>query len=459
MSQPSVYKVNLLSLAVMAIISTSTLASQPNSTVENKPQVQGANLPAPSLEKPSAAFDLPEPLTLKSLLALPETVSPQLIASQSRQAQAQANYALQDSADAVELNVLGRIGWREYADHTEDNHLLALHVGKKLYDFGQTQALIDAQEKISEAQTQLYEDQVIQFQIQLMQTFFNVILADFQYRIENESMAVAYVALDKAKDRYELNRISDVDYLKLQADYQKILVKRSRAEYEQRRTRNALANLVGQPSQLPDKLIFPRLKSIESRELNELEKYQDQALANNLQLKSMQLKLQAAQHRLEGESATDKPTFRVDAWGGKLSTYEYQREGRWRFDLSMDYPLYDGGARSAKVSLARADIQELEAQVNALEQHLRDQVADLYFKLKLSDAEKKQNKAFGDYADLYLDYSRALYENESTTDLGDSMVRLSEANFQVISQQFKQALYWAQLDYLTGTPVQLSATP
>ena len=459
MLQPSVYKVKLLSLAVMAIFSTTTLASQPNSPVENKQQAQGANLPAPAPEKLSVAFDLPEPLTLKSLLALPETVSPQVIASQSRQAQAQANYALQDSADAVELNVLGRIGWREYADHTEDNHLLALHVGKKLYDFGQTQALIDSQEKISEAQTQLYEDQVIQFQIQLMQTFFNVILADFQYRIENETMAVAYVALDKAKDRYELNRISDVDYFKLQADYQKILVKRSRAEYEQRRTRNALANLVGQPRQLPDKLTFPRLKSIESRKLNELETYQDQALANNLQLKSMQLKLQAAQHRLEGESATDKPTFRVDAWGGKLSTYEYQREGRWRFDLSMDYPLYDGGARSAKVSLARADIQELEAQVNALEQHLRDQVADLYFKLKLSDAEKKQNKAFGDYADLYLDYSRALYENESTTDLGDSMVRLSESNFQVISQQFKQALYWAQLDYLTGTPVQLSATP
>jgi len=458
MLQPSIHTVKVLSLAVMTLFSASTLASESNSTLKNQLEPQTTRLPVSSPDKQTPSYDLPEPLTLKSILALPETVSPQVIASQSRQTQAQADYALQDATNSVELNVLGRIGWREYADQTEDNHLLALHVGKKLYDFGQTQARMDAQEKISEAQAQLYEDQVIQFKIQLMQTFFNVILSDFQYRIENETMAIAYVALDKAKDRYELNRISDVDYFKLQSDYEKILVKRARAEYEQRRTRTALANLVGQPNQLPDKLLLPRLKSIEARKLKELEMYQDQTLANNFQLKSLQLKLQAAQHRLEGESATDKPTFRVDAWGGKLSTYEYQREGRWRFDLSMDYPLYDGGIRSARMSRARAEVQELEAEVTGLEQHLRDQVADLYFKLKLSDAEQKQNKAFGDYADLYLDYSRALYENESTTDLGDSMVRLSEANFQVISQQFKQALYWAQLDYLTGTSIQLATT-
>ncbi|QBZ82525.1 TolC family protein [Hydrogenovibrio crunogenus] len=457
MFQPTVYKVTLLSLITITLSPLTSIASDSTGEVQANKQITQPMMARP--EKQAPVYDLPEPLTLKSVLALPESVSPQVVASQARQAQAQAEYDLQDATDAVELNALGRIGWREYADHIEDNHLLALHVGKKLYDFGQTQALIDAQEKVSAAQTELYEDQVLQFKIQLMQSFFNVILADFQYRIENEAMAVAYVALDKAKDRYELNRISDVDYLKLQADYEKILVKRSRAEYEQRRTRAALANLIGQPHRLPDKLLFPRLESVEKRTLQELEAYQEQALASNYELKSLLLKQQAAQYRLEGESATDKPTFRVDAWGGKLSTYEYQREGRWRFDLSMDYPLYDGGVRSAKMSRARAGVQEIEAQITALEQRLRDQVADLYFKLKLSDAEKKQNKVFGDYADLYLDYSRALYENESTTDLGDSMVRLSEANFQVISQQFKQALYWAQLDYLTGTSIQLSATP
>ena len=55
-----------------------------------------------------------------------------------------------------------------------------------------------------------------------MQAFFNVILADYQYRVQNEAMAVAYVTLDKAKDRHALQQISDVNYLKLQNDYEKI---------------------------------------------------------------------------------------------------------------------------------------------------------------------------------------------------------------------------------------------
>ncbi len=100
-------------------------------------------------------------------------------------------------------------------------------------------------------------------------------------------------------------------------------------------------------------------------------------------------------------------------------------------------------------------MQAIQAEIHQYQQSLRDQVADLYFKLQMAEAEKKQNKVFGEYSEIYLDYSRALYENESTTDLGDSMVRLSEANYQVIAQQFRQTLHWAQLDYLIGKPVQL----
>ena len=80
---------------------------------------------------------------------------------------------------------------------------------------------------------------------------------------------------------------------------------------------------------------------------------------------------------------------------------------------------------------------------------------DIFFQIKLLDTEKKVHQAFGDYADLYLDFSRALYENESKTDLGDSFVRLSEANFNMVAWQFKQALLWMELDYLSGHNISL----
>lgn len=408
--------------------------------------------PAPQPE-PTAAPSLPEPLTLPSLIALPLTTSPEVLIRQAKLEQAQAQIDLQAADTGYELNAIGRIGWREYANKTEDNHLLALHFGKQLYDFGRNEAAVSAQQSLYAAASEAVEDQKRQFQLTLMQSFFNVILADFQYRIENEDMAVAYIAMDKARDRHELNRISDVEYLKIESDYEKILVRRSRAEYDQRQTRAFLANLAGQPDALPDKLAFPKLAGLGTETLKPLKEYQDAALANNLSLAQLKLQLTAAQHQLEAADSNDLPTFRVDAWGGKLSTYEYQREGRWRFDLSMNYPLYDSGLTSAKVSKARGHVQQLQAQIQSEEQRLRDQVADLYFKLQLAKAERKQNKIFGDYADLYLDYSRALYENESATDLGDSMVQLSVANYNVIEQNFREALNWAHLHYLTGQPI------
>jgi outer membrane protein TolC len=398
---------------------------------------------------------LPEPLTLESVVELPQNVSPQVLLSKAKQQEAFAKYQQQKADDGVELDLMGRLGWREYADHTEDNHLLALHVGKQLYDFGKTEAAQASQLNLSDAESELLQDQSIQFQLRLMQSFFNVILADYQYRVDNEDMATVYVTMDKARDRHELGQISDVEFSRLEADYEKSYVKRMKAEFDQRQTRTSLANLVGQPQNLPDKLTFPDLKGLLKRPLKPLEEYQKEALENNLQLKSMKLKLKAANYQLESQDADDKPSFRVDAWGGKLSTYEYQREGRWRFDLSMDYPLYDSGSQSAKMSQARAKVQQVQAELKAMEQSLRDQVAEVYFKLQLNKAQRKQNAAFSNYADLYLDYSRGLYENEAKTDLGDSMVRLSEASYQNIMTTFQYTLDWAKLDYLTGKPVDL----
>lgn len=395
---------------------------------------------------------LPEPLTLESLMTLPTTTSPQVQWQQAKQQQSQALVDQQYAIDAFELNIIGRLGWREFANETQKNHQLALHIGKQLYDFGRQTALTQAQQHFAQAEAQSGKRQQYQYQLQLMQAFFNVILADYQYRVQNEAMAVAYVTLDKAKDRHALQQISDVTYLKLQNDYEKVLLLRTKAEYEQRRTRSYLANLVGQPQRLSDKLVFPKLDEYADRNLPELDALQQQVISTNPQLQSLKLQLQGALSQLEGEEAANLPVFRLDAWGGQLSSYEKRYEGNWRVDLSMQMPLIDGGLKSATVASQKAKVRQIQAEISAAEQALRDEVASLFFDLQLAQAEKKQVQLQADYADFYLDFSRALYENESQTDLGDSMVQLSEANYQIIAQQFKQALAWAQLDVLSGKP-------
>lgn len=412
----------------------------------------GISFTSVSFAQSQESFTLPEPLTLQSLMALPVTISPQVQLQQAKQQQAFALIDQQQSVDAFELNLVGRLGWREYANQTQDHHQLALHLGKQLYDFGRQSSITKAQQQLAKAEDQSAVLNQHQYQLQLMHAFFNIILADYQYRVQNEAMAVAYVTLDKAKDRHELQQLSDVTYLKIQNDYEKILLLRAKAENEQRRTRSLLANLVGQPQALSDKLTFPKLDQYDTRALPSLDTLQQQVLSNNLELKGLQFKLQAALSQLQGEDAANLPVFRVDAWGGQLSSYPQKYEGQWRVDLSMKMPLVDGGLKSASVAKQKAQIQQVQAEIAAAKQRLRDEVAELFFTLSLAKAEQKQVQLQADYADLYLDFSRALYENESKTDLGDSMVQLTESNYQIISQQFRQALAWAQLDFLNGQP-------
>ena len=401
---------------------------------------------------------LPNPLTLDYVLSLPLNQHPQVLMQKAQVDQIRVQKTLQSATDKTQLNLVGRLGRRDYAEETQNHNLAALRITQKLYDFNQNGLLVEALETRQQAQQMLAMDSEKQLKLQIMQAYFNVLLADFQYRIDNEAMAIAYVALDKAKDRLDLKRISDVTYLEIETEYETILVTRTRSGYRQLQSRLMLANLIGLPQARPDELALPKLASFSQRNIDEmtLESLQQKVLDLNPNIQALKQQVQARLLELESNQARNKPTFSVDAWAGQLSSYPELREGRWKIGLMVDMPLYDGGSIEAKSSQVKANIQQLNAQMQLQEQALRDEVASLYFQLKMLRSEQTQNQKFGDYSDLYLDFSRALYENESATDLGDAMVRLSQANYNQIDWQFKQALLWSKLDLLMANPIQVA---
>ncbi len=60
---------------------------------------------------------------------------------------------------------------------------------------------------------------------------------------------------------------------------------------------------------------------------------------------------------------------------------------------------------------------------------------------------------------VYLDLSRALYEQEVNADLGDAMVKTSEARMRSAQTEFAIARAWARIHLLTGTsPEEMSAS-
>lgn len=418
---------------------------------------QNVNSQASTEQAKAHVKELPNPLTLNELLASYSDQSPEILIQQANIERAQAVLGQSQVGNSLEVNITGRLGRREFAEEDQDYNLLALHVGKVLYDFNQSQYQVDADQTQLEKEAFWLKHVENKQRLNIVKAYLNVLLADFQYRVDNEAMAIEYVGFDKVQDRHAVGQLSDVELLKAEHAYQQSLLQRMQAEQDQLQTRIELANVLDMPSSRPDELRFPKLKAFDKRSIKQvsLEKLQALVIENNPQIKAIELEKQAQLHEMEKAKNTSSPSIRADAWVGSLSSHPEIRDGSWKATLSIDMPLYDGGLESAAVKSVQSRMLQLNAQQSQVEQALRTQVADIYFQLKLLATEKKTHLAFGDYADLYLDYSRALYENESTTDLGDAMVRLSEANYKMVAWQFKQALLWLQLDYLLGQKVSL----
>lgn len=404
------------------------------------------------------AGGIPNPLSLDFLLSELPAQFPDWFAQQAKIQMKQADLAGLEAEDAMKVDLQGRLSRREFVEESQNHNLLALHFGKSLYNFGYTDGLLASLQSEVEAESAFQGSLLNLHKFNMMQAFFNVILADFQFRIDNEQMAIEYISFDKSKDRHEVGQISDVEMIQAESNYQQALLQRSKSEQNQLRSRVNLANVIGYANARPDEMRMPSLKVFAQRDpkaLN-LEQLYAQLEQSNPELLRIQALINAQQAKWQAVQKSNYPEVRTDAWVGQLSSQPEVREGSWRVDLSMSMPLYDGGQQKSEGLQVQAKQIKLAADYQSLAQNLRQEVADVYFQLKLLEAEKEANQRFGDYADLYLDFSRALYENEQATDLGTSMVRLSEANYRVVAWRFKQALLWSKLDLLLGKPIQLT---
>jgi len=99
-------------------------------------------------------------------------------------------------------------------------------------------------------------------QLDVMERFLDVLLADERFAAESEAMAVAYVQFDRARARAELGQYSELSVLELESVYQQFLHRRTASEIGQQQTRALLAASLGDVGELPRDLAVPSLPPI-----------------------------------------------------------------------------------------------------------------------------------------------------------------------------------------------------
>ncbi|MCW8918634.1 MAG: TolC family protein [Gammaproteobacteria bacterium] len=395
---------------------------------------------------------LPQPLTLEHALALDAVEHPSLQQSLADQRAAQARALANEAENDLTVSLEARARWVQppsiAGDEALDDHKGSLFVRKSLYDFGRSRALQQAAGGESRAMAVRYQSQYEQRRLAIMRAFYDVLLADQENFRDNEAMAVAYITLDRARTRRELGQGSDIEVLEQEQNYQRIRLQLLRSGSQQRLTRSRLANQLNRPGELPSELATPALRHV-AAPLPDYEQLLAGAQQHNPTLRALQLELDAARARVDAARSEKHP--RLDA---ELEASSYSRDvgsnDRWRAGVTLSVPLYNGDRISAAVAREQAAVLRLQAQLELARQELRQALLEIWLDLQYLMQQREQARSELAYRELYLDWSRANYEMEVKADLGDAMVRLSDAQLALTKTDFDAELAWEQLYTLLG---------
>ncbi len=398
---------------------------------------------------------LPEPLTLSDALALSSNEYPDNLVARSRLQAARASKDMIEADSGLQTRLEGRLRWVEPSSRAlypdRDDHRVALLASKRLYDFGQSSASIAAADATLSSQQWLLQDQQSRHRIDIMQAFFDVILADLAYARDNELMAIAFVRFDRAQDRNRLEQIPDVDLLEAENTYFRARSIRYASDVKRRAARSRLANLLNHPGELPTNLVRPELIVL-GRELPDIEQVQQQAVHSNPALQALRQQVESAHQKLKSVRARNKPTIDLE-----LEAADYSRDIRssdkYRAGLVFAMPLSTSGAIDAEIARQQSLLTETRAELHKAEMEVRQQVLELWQQLYITRAQRDEAAVFTDFRDAALDKDRGLYELDVAADLGDSLALFSAALYQTAKADFDHALAWARLDAIMGKQV------
>lgn len=405
------------------------------------------------------------PLTLEAALSAAELSHPDVALFMADIATAKADVAAANAGQDLTVRVEGVL--RQGRPTTGGTEWRADNSGrviarKNLYDFSRTSSAIDAAEAELAAREQVFISSRDQHRLDVMTRYFDVLTADHQYAADNELMAVTFVSFDNARDRLVLGQISRSQLAVVEAKFQDIREQRNASLARQRLTRSALANAMNRPGELASELVDPVLPE------NDLKFPDYETLlpvvldSNPIWLAQKQL-LIAEQKRLDSLRNETSPT--LDA---ELEAGDYNRDAITRNSMSgaliMTWPLYQGRRIDARIARAQAQFAKLQASSEGLKLTLSQALLQTRLEIdQLRNSARPAAKQQINYRDIALDRSRAEYELELKTNLGDSMAQTMTAQLRARGVEYRLALAIARLSALVGQPAnvlsQMTAKP
>lgn len=393
---------------------------------------------------------LPDPLTLEQALAAADSHHPDLLIASAGLENAQANLMLTES----------ETGFNSYLDLTAktmkltttgkqvDDSYARLVLNKPLFDFGRSNSLEASQAAMVHRSELLLTDTRLKNQLEIMQRFYNVILADSRYTADNEDMVQKFLKYDKIRERASLGRISEVEVKRAESTYREALTIRNVSDRNRRSARLMLAIALNRPDELAAELVLPEFRDVEVEPPDAVALYKE-VLSKNQFVRAMQEEIESARTRVQAERARYYPTISAE-----VEVADWERASSTRGDysaaLTLRVPIYQGNRNGGEIARATATLANFSARLAKLEQELMIMVLGLVKQLHDLKSERETARHRLSFRDLELDLRRAEYEMELQTSMSDAQANLTLAQWQYLKANIDTTMTWASINVLLG---------
>jgi len=409
----------------------------------------------------SSTVPLPTPLTLVDALSLANDSHPDLRIAWANVSR--AGIRLREVESSYGVNTLLELQPRVASSASvsgvdfEDDSRFGLVIRKRLSDFGRSDSRHVAASASVRSEEAAYQVRRNLHVLEVMDKFFAVILADLAYQAHDESMTVSYFRYKRLADRQaSFQQYTDMEVAERELAYRRAYVKRLRSDLARRQARNSLALALGRPGELSADLAMPDLTVYARQEIPDYHELVDRVISTSPTLEVLRHRIEAAQASVDAVRKADFPVLSAEFEAWEYTDNTSANRDRFRANLKFVLPLFGStGTKDVRLAEAHNVLFRLQSELTSAEYVLRDRVLELLHGLEVNRAQEVAAAAHEEYRGYYQDHSRALYELELRSDLGNAQAKAAAAMLESTRVRFQRALLWTELDGLLGRPLVL----
>jgi outer membrane protein TolC len=263
----------------------------------------------------------------------------------------------------------------------DDTFAAQVSLSQLLFDFGKNLATAEAQRKLAAVALEDLELQRQLIALTVKEAYTNILFAQRLINVQQQAVERAELNLKSARGFFDVGTRPRSDVARAEVDVANARLDLIRARNAERLARVALNTAMGidvdMPTQVEDNLAFEpvRFDRLETR---------TEALAQRPEARQARLLVEAQDASARRAVRDFFPDISATgAYGGARTTFEEE----WSLILSLNWSIFDGGNRIARLREARASLDAARARVQATTLDITREVEQS--QISLTEAEER----------------------------------------------------------------------